>query len=266
MLLNEQKINEYLQKARFTEPLTWHILSSIDSTNRYLKDLPSQPIVTICCAETQTHGRGRLQRSWFSPAAENIYCSIRWPFPNDLKALAPFSLVTTLAIVDTLAFFNLHEDLTIKWPNDLFWQDKKLCGILLETVTQNPDHLDLIIGIGLNVNTDSTSQPITPDTPSKPWCSLYDITHHAWDRNPVIARLIINLYQCVSKFVAQGFEPFMQQWSSLDYLYGKTVTITQGQQIIRGIAQGINLQGELLLMDGNGQQCTIAGGEASVAF
>ena len=267
MLLDKQSIQQSLNQAGFHEQLELYVLESVDSTNRYVKDLTPSEELVLCCAETQTQGRGRFQRNWFSPHAENIYCSIRWHFPNPSNMLSTLSLVISLAILETLQSHfipsvapvipsvarNLsnpanpssqaHQDdrmgnpnlISIKWPNDLLWQDKKLCGILLETFQHPTIGLSVIIGIGLNVNSDSKAHP-SENAPLKPWCSLYDITQNTIDRNKLIAQLLIH----------------------------KTVEILQGNQIIRGVAQGINTEGELLVLDQNHVLWQIASGEASV--
>ena len=295
MLLDKQSIQQSLNQAGFHEQLELYVLESVDSTNRYVKDLTPSEELVLCCAETQTQGRGRFQRNWFSPHAENIYCSIRWHFPNPSNMLSTLSLVISLAILETLQSHfipsvapvipsvarNLsnpanpssqaHQDdrmgnpnlISIKWPNDLLWQDKKLCGILLETFQHPTIGLSVIIGIGLNVNSDSKAHP-SENAPLKPWCSLYDITQNTIDRNKLIAQLLIHIHRYITQFKKAGFAPFLSQWQASDCLQGKTVEILQGNQIIRGVAQGINTEGELLVLDQNHVLWQIASGEASV--
>ncbi len=280
MLLDQHQIQQHLQEANFQEKIECHVLDSIDSTNRYLKDVGSMQNISLCCAETQTHGRGRFQRTWFSPRAENIYCSLRWHFPNPNQGLSALSLVISLAIAQTLQdhYFIHFEDgfdlasqlliskddgLSIKWPNDLIWQDKKLCGILLETIPHPTIGLYVIIGIGLNVNSDSKSHP-SKDAPQKPWCSIYDITQQIVDRNWLIAQLMVVIAEFISRFNKDGFESFMPLWHRYDYLKGKTVRISSNNAIMQGIVQGINTQGELLIKDQKNQNLSINSGEASV--
>ncbi len=288
MLLDKQSIQQSLNQAGFQERIELYVLESVDSTNRYVKDLPPSEELELCCAETQTQGRGRFQRNWFSPHAENIYCSIRWHFPNPSNMLSTLSLVISLAILETLQShfipsvarnFSNPENLSspapqdegrdnpnlisIKWPNDLLWQDKKLCGILLETFQHPTIGLSVIIGIGLNVNSDSKAHR-SENAPLKPWCSLYDITQNTIDRNKLIAQLLIHIHRYITQFKKAGFAPFLSQWQASDCLQGKTVEILQGNQIIRGVAQGINTEGELLVLDQNHVLWQIASGEASV--
>lgn len=179
ILLDSNEITKQLHSEGFSQPFNLHLFTSIDSTNRYLKDLPSSPAVEICCTEMQTQGRGRFGRHWHSPFGENIYCSARWSFNCDLSRLAGLSLVSSLAVVAFLNTLSNSKDIKIKWPNDILWGNKKLCGSLIEILAESNSSAQVIIGIGLNVNTDTENHPL----PDKPWCSLYEIFKQPYDRN-----------------------------------------------------------------------------------
>ncbi len=264
MLLNEALIRQHLQTAGFHDPVGLHVLASVDSTNQYLKDLPPCPEITLCCAETQTQGRGRFQRAWFSPHAENIYCSIRWHFPSTTPALSTLSLIISLAVLRTLQNLQISEEIAIKWPNDLLWQDKKLCGILLESTQQTKHDLQIVVGIGLNVNSDP-QQHQGNTVPNRPWCSLYEITQKTYDRNALIAQLLMNVHRYITQFKATGFVPFLPLWQAADYLYQKQITIVRANQTLQGLAQGITPVGELIVMDHAQHVHHFACGEASIA-
>ncbi len=160
-------IQQQLSTTPFNKPINIHVLDTVDSTNRFLKDLPASDDIDVCCAETQTQGRGRFGRSWHSPYGENIYCSIRWRFDCDFSKLSGSSLVVSLAVLAALK--DISPEIRIKWPNDLLWHGKKLCGSLIEVVGQS----DVVIGIGINVNAIPNDQS---------WCSLYEITGQHDDR------------------------------------------------------------------------------------
>lgn len=264
MQLDESAMRKYLQIVAFNESIDFHIFSSIDSTNRYLKDLPpTTSSIILCCAEMQTQGRGRMQRMWYSPPNDNIYCSFRWQFPKTLSGLSTLSLVVSLAVLHSLQTFPIADNIQIKWPNDIIWQDKKLCGILIETSTSDSHNLNLVVGIGLNVNSDPKTHTSTM-TPTKPWCSLYQITQQHWDRNELIASLVQHTHHYVTMFKNEGFKSFLPLWQRSDYLYGKQVSIQQMNQKIEGIAQGISEQGELLILDHQRDLKKISCGEASI--
>jgi BirA family biotin operon repressor/biotin-[acetyl-CoA-carboxylase] ligase len=253
-----------------------HVLETVDSTNRYLKtalhnnmptarvDTPrnvnaasnSQHLLACCIAETQTAGQGRFGRHWHSPFGENIYFSSQWRLKKPLSELFGLSLLVGLAVLSALDSFHLASDVQIKWPNDLLWHHKKLAGILIETNQAS----DVIIGIGLNVNSTQDSSINTV----KPWTSLCQISGQTWDRNILVAHLIHQLHHHLSLFQQQNLSAFLTRWQSVDFLHGKMVQILQHQHVQQGCAQGITSKGELCLLDNSGKMHYISSGEASL--
>jgi BirA family biotin operon repressor/biotin-[acetyl-CoA-carboxylase] ligase len=259
ILLKQESIKEHLRTRNLTTPFKLHLFTSIDSTNRFLKDLPLSTDLEICCAETQTQGRGRFGRYWYSPFGENIYCSSRWNLPADLTKLSGLSLISSLATLATLKEFKLPSELKIKWPNDIYWTEKKLCGILIELITESNNSVQVIIGIGLNVNNKIKQHPL----PDKPWCSLYEITHQYFDRNLIIAQLISNLEHYIHRFLDKDLEDFMDEWNQADYLAGKSIQLTHHLGHINGTACGVNHLGQLILEDESGIKHAFSSGDTS---
>lgn len=260
ILLNEEVIETCLQKKNWNIAHELHLFSSIDSTNRYLKELPHTNTIPICCAEFQTQGRGRFGRNWYSPFGENIYCSSRWQVPYDLGKLSGLSLVTSLAVLAALNQFNQNQQIKIKWPNDILWQGKKLCGSLIEIIAESHAHAQVIIGIGLNVNSDTQNNTLL----DKPWCSLYEITQKTHDRNELIALLITQLDNYLQRFFKEDFNVFLHEWASHDYLYGKEITVTQTNKTLTGSACGINEIGQLILKDKQGYAHLLSSGDTTL--
>ncbi len=281
ILLDKKQINFqlYEQANRFHI----HLFKSIDSTNLYLQQLPYHKQIDICCAEMQTAGKGRLGRDWYSPFAENIYFSIRWPVTintNSKKStesacsdqgtefftmnqLGALSLIVSLAIKSTIDHFIPDADILIKWPNDLMWHEKKLAGILIELMKMSDQQMAVIIGIGLNVNSLTHQQP-TQSALDRPWCSLLEITGMTFDRNQLIAQLILELNQYIEQFFIYGFNRFLPAWKKSDYLLEKQIKVCQPTRIIHGLAKGVNQLGQLILIDDNGKEHHVASGEASI--
>jgi BirA family biotin operon repressor/biotin-[acetyl-CoA-carboxylase] ligase len=262
ILLNEEQIIEQLTSCSFPNPINLHLFTSIDSTNRYLKDLPTSSIVELCCAEIQTQGRGRFGRHWHSPFGENIYCSSRWSLNCDLSRLSGLSLVTSLAVLATVNEIQPSPDseIKVKWPNDLLWGDKKLCGSLIEIIAESNSNAQIIIGIGLNVNTDTQNHPL----PDRAWCSLFEIFQQKYNRNLLIAKLIVNLEYYFTKFISKGLEAFINEWNQFDYLKGKYITVTQSSGSISGVAAGVNHAGLLILEDDQGNMHYLSSGDTSL--
>jgi BirA family biotin operon repressor/biotin-[acetyl-CoA-carboxylase] ligase len=259
ILLNEQQITKQLTANSFTNSFKLHLFTSIDSTNCYLKDLPTSSTLDICCAEIQTQGRGRFGRHWHSPFGENIYCSSRWSFNCDLSRLSGLSLVTSLAVLATINRINSIPEIKVKWPNDILWGAKKLCGSLIEIIAESHGNSQVIIGIGLNVNTDTSNHPLS----DKPWCSLYEIFHQQYNRNFLIADLIIQLNQYLTNFINKGFIAFIDEWNKFDYLKGKRITVSQSSGSLSGLAYGVNPASQLILVDEHGIKHELSSGDTS---
>lgn len=260
ILLNAEQISNQLNALHCKIPFNLHLMTSVDSTNRFLNDLPTTPLVDVSCAETQTKGRGRLGRTWHSPFGENIYCSSRWHFNDDLNKLSGLSLVVSLSVLTTLQQVYPSTFFKIKWPNDVFWNDEKICGCLIDIQAESNGNAQMIIGIGLNVNSE-THHPLPGGTS---WCSLRQITHQSFNRNLIIASLLFNLSTYLRQFETQGFEAFINEWDAFDYLKGKEVSIIQANRQISGIALGVNPNGLLKLQESDGTQHVLSSGDASV--
>lgn len=129
-------------------------LKKTKSTNTYLKELSQSTNVkegTTIYTDYQSSGRGQRGNSWESEAGRNLlFSTVIYPTFIDANQQFIISQVVALAIKDFLS--KRFNDITIKWPNDIYWKDKKLCGILIENEIMG-DHISKsIIGVGLNVN------------------------------------------------------------------------------------------------------------------
>jgi BirA family biotin operon repressor/biotin-[acetyl-CoA-carboxylase] ligase len=218
-----------------------HVFSQLDSTNRWT--LEEGQCGDVCLAEQQTAGRGRRGRQWQSPAAVNLYFSLRWCFDAVPTHLPLLSLVTGLAVAEALADCGIHGH-GLKWPNDVVLPPspalRKLGGILLEAVGT----LDqVVIGIGLNVNmqTDSLSGI------DQPWASLRDMLGANIDRNTLVAALIQRLIPRLLAFPQLDMAQFQQDWQRWDVLANRPVRVLSGNNTVEGFACGIDAQGQLRL-------------------
>ena len=138
-----------IQKFSFVEKL-YHF-HSIESTNTFaksLKDLPKDGIVVVC-ADKQTAGRGQRQNTFFSEAKGGVFASIVCPVA-DIGLHFIDNRAISLAIYDAVKSTCPVARLSIKWPNDIYWGNKKLCGILLENIPQSSGYI--VVGFGINVN------------------------------------------------------------------------------------------------------------------
>ena len=255
-LLDEKKLQQNLLKAGSRQRL--RIFPMINSTNTYLKNKSID--CDICVAEMQSEGRARFERSWISPFGQNLYCSIKKHFDQDISMLSGLGLVIAVAIADVLNQLNLPESVMIKWPNDLYYQGKKLGGILIELMAESFTNADAIIGFGLNIN-------MLPDhndwNIDREWTSLHMALGGYFDRNVILEKLLIQVEQYMQQFIDNGFEFFQNRYQALSCLQGQFVTLYSGRQKIEGVVQGVTEQGYLILELPDGIVKHFAAGEVS---
>lgn len=248
-LLNKQKITGYL-------PITTHleVLSVIDSTNQYLLDKVSElHSGDTCVAEFQSKARGRRGRRWFSPFGSNLYFSMYWRLDQGIAAAMGLSLVVGITVADTLIQLT-GQNIKVKWPNDLYLNDKKLAGILVELAGKTGDIAHVVIGIGINLAMKNPDEAIV----NQAWINLGEI-----NRNLLVANLMQSLKTALTEFEQHGLAPFIAHWNRLDNFANRKVKLLIGDNIVRGIAKGINEQGALIL-EQEGVIKSYIGGEISL--
>ena len=223
------------------------ILPEIDSTNtelmRRARAGRHEPVLLV--AERQTAGRGRLGRTWQSGQgggeADSLTFSLGLPLaPASWSGL---SLVAGVAVAESL-----HPDLALKWPNDLWWQDRKLGGILVETAGAGEDAgRYVVIGIGFNLAAPLDDGLRTPAAGLRGL--MPGITAPA-----VLEAVAPALVQAVLDFAATGFAPWQPRFAARDALRGRAVVLSDGRT---GTAASVDAEGAL--------QFHTAGGTASVS-
>lgn len=263
-LLDAEKIYQVVADNALRKRLKLDIHFSLSSTSDHLKKeidhVQNSNSITFCLAEHLSAARGRLGRSWHAPFGENIYCSSLWSLNKDASELSGLSLIIGLAVVMALQDYGFQEPLSVKWPNDVMCQNKKMAGILIEIVGVSNQEAQLIIGIGLNVNMHAKKKsPI-----KQPWTSLAEITNTLHDRNKIVGLLIKRLSNMMNTFLEEGFSPFLPLWEKYDYLRGQHIQLQQLKHYYEGRVMGIDEQGNLLLKQKTGGVLPFAIGEASI--
>jgi BirA family biotin operon repressor/biotin-[acetyl-CoA-carboxylase] ligase len=235
------------------------VLFAVDSTNRHVNQ---QPVTTsgkavLCVAELQQAGRGRRGRSWLAPFGESICMSLGWLFESMPPNFSSLSLVVGVALIRVLRKQGAAE-VGVKWPNDLLWRGNKLAGVLIEMRGEPDGPAQVVIGIGLNTCLSATSrEQLAAQQLSV--CDLHEILGEHLDRNALVAAFTCELLTCLQRFAQDGFAPFMAEWQSYDLLYKAEVQVLQGEQRLLGIAQGVSLDGSLLLYTPDGVRSFISG-------
>ena len=258
-LLEAEHIRARLSPAVKDRLAELDILPLVDSTNRYLMAAASQGAASgrVVLAEQQTAGRGRLGRTWVSPFGGNIYCSLLWRFDMATHVLSGLGIAVAVALATALS---AHvADIQIKWPNDIFWQGKKLAGILLEMQGEANGPAAIVIGIGVNVDMPkSAHQQI-----DQAWSDVQKASGKPVSRNGLAASIIEQLVLAINRFEREGLAGFIARWSQWDMLKNQPVQLVTANQTIPGIARGIDDSGALRLESGGGLKSYMAG-EASL--
>ena len=262
-LLDKKNITQYVDNKNLRYINKIEIFDELPSTNTYLADeIKTSNTNSICFAEHQTAGRGRLGRSWLSPFAKNIYLSLSWQFTKSPQELSSLGLAVAVAITEALKIYGIKEDIALKWPNDVLWQNRKLAGILVELFGETHHVYNAIIGVGLNVN----MPPKLGKKITQKWCDIAQITNSKPQRNKLAGILLDQLLTAVSIYQDNGLKLFIKKWRKLDATYGKKVTIITSLQKFTGTGLGINESGYFLLKDSSGKVQAFASGEVSLKF
>lgn len=221
------------------------IFDSVDSTSSWL--LENGACGDVCLSETQTAGRGRRGNQWVSPDAGNIYFSLCWCFKEITEHWSLLGLVVGIAMADTLKELGLDEP-RVKWPNDIFWKERKLGGILLESKDQSGR---VVIGIGLNVNMPDDIESSSNQLISQPWVSLQEaMGANKVSRNRAVAIMMNNLRSRLVNFATLNIDNFLQEWKAWDVLSERLVTIQKNGNDSSGKVVGIDRQGRIgILME-----------------
>jgi len=263
------------------------VFSEIDSTNRWASQMMADHGCggVLCLSEKQTAGRGRYGKSWYSPFGENIYFSWGCEIEKPIEELSTLSLVVGVHLAKAFEKIGVS-NITLKWPNDLFLNEKKIAGVLIEVIgspalTKTSGKLNtvqVVIGVGININMRSDSENI-----AKPWCSLLsEIEANGWEqrfenymiehdgrkkicRNKLAKVLITDIIEGVMNFAEVGFDFYKAIWSRFDCLKNRRVVFCENQNRIVGVGRGISASGEYLV-DVDGQIKTLKYGELSVAL
>ena len=240
---------------------TVHYYSTIGSTNDVARRLAENGATegTLVIADEQSTGRGRLNRTWVSPPKKNLLFTLI--FRPAMKPLQVFrlTLISSLSIVRAIEEETGLQAL-IKWPNDLYLKNKKLCGILTEFAC-DPDRVAYcLVGIGINVNLDPSRYPeINGLATSIAHCLGREVP-----RVPILKRILERIEEYYGRLQQEGVAALRSEWNNLSFIVGKRVMVTSGESEEEGVAESIDEDGFLILRDVNGGQKRILSGDVSL--
>lgn len=245
--LNIDYIRENLRTLSLGQSL--YYFEKVSSTNDKLAELARGGAAegTAILAETQTSGRGRSGNAWYSPPGFGIYLSVL--FRPELPAIRLSGITLAWGLSCARAIGQCTPaTVMIKWPNDLYLHGRKIGGLLTEHFAEEEGQF-LVLGIGLNVNNELIPLELC-DTAS----SIYLETGCGLYREDLILKILENLEADYRRFVASGLDELREELEPRFYLTKRwvSVEIAKGESV-RGVATGFDLQGALLVIDGQGQ-------------
>lgn len=236
-------ITERTAEGMFGRSFRYH--DEIESTNVEAKRLAAAgaPEGTVVVAESQSAGRGRLGRRWTSPAGKGLLFSALLRPPLGMADAHLLTIVAAAAACDAIESV-VPVNVRIKWPNDLFIDDRKVGGILLEAAGEQ-DAIDwVVIGMGLNVNTEYSELPVALRRTA---VSLKVASGRPVDRSELLARLLLALEESYLDAARNGFDGALGRFRERDYLLKRCVSVQTRRGPVVGEAAGIDEKGALLV-------------------
>jgi BirA family biotin operon repressor/biotin-[acetyl-CoA-carboxylase] ligase len=236
---------------------------SIDSTNIAAKDLALKgaPDGTVVVAENQTKGKGRMKRSWLSLPGENILFSVIFYPKIGTDLVFRVTMFASIAAVRAIRRI-CKVDAKIKWPNDLYINEKKVCGILSEFSADFDSVHYTVVGIGLNVNFNTSKNREIKNIAT----SLMEACGERTSRLSVFTALLEELDLLYKSFMKTGGEGLEKEWNKHSMVVGRKVKIISGNDEKLGVVKGINKYGHLILLNENGLKEEIVCGDLSLRF
>jgi len=242
--MRSEPINESAaRQAVERHGLDWHYRHNTASTNAdalQYHDIHQREVVAF--SEAQSAGRGRRGRQWLSPFARNIYCTIGITKEIPANRQGLLSIVTGLALCRALRQ-SADAAVSLKWPNDVLSDGRKLGGILIESKPLGDDRFFFAIGFGLNIHMDADeltgiSQPAT---------SLEQIAVSQIDRTQVLTTSIDSVIDSIRAFESDAVQDLVSEFERFDAFHGCPVEVVTSDNRIAGVNRGITADGQLQL-------------------
>lgn len=222
-------------------------LESVDSTNNYAMakahaGMASQG--TVFFAYEQWAGKGQRGKTWASNPGENIIMSlVLEPVFLPITQQFPLSACIALACHDFFSRYAIPDDVYIKWPNDLYWRDRKAGGILIENSFKGDQWQFAIVGTGININ-----QVVFPETAKNP-VSLKQITGRTFD-TPALAR---ELGDCLElrygQLLTGAALSLLEEYNTVLYRLNQPVRLKKDNAVFETVVKGVTATGELMTQD-----------------
>ena len=255
-------------RAELSEPCQAHLhqlelLFEVDSTNTRLAAAAPPPPGTaaVCLSELQHAGRGRLGRRWIAPFGGGIAMSLGWTCSDVVRTLPALSLGVGVAVSRALERAGA-QGISLKWPNDIWFQDRKLGGVLIELRAEAGGAAHVVIGVGINVSLSEQVRREIEATGAAA-AAVTDACRSPPSRNLVAGAILDELLSMLVQYERHGFAAFRDAWTALDGLKDRPAQVAVGGTVIFGVARGVDADGALML-ETQGRMQRFVSGEASL--
>jgi BirA family transcriptional regulator, biotin operon repressor / biotin---[acetyl-CoA-carboxylase] ligase len=262
-LLDAGRIGAQVDLGRRSKIRDIELLFEVDSTNTRLLSAAPPPAgcADACLTEIQHVGRGRRGRRWIAPFGTGVALSVAWTFADAARALPALSLAVGVAVIRAVRRAGAR-GVTLKWPNDIWFEDCKIGGVLIDLRAEAGGPAHVVIGVGVNVALPPAARRAIEATGVRA-AGLTDACAAAPSRNLVAGAILDELLSMLGLFEREGFAAFRDEWTALDALNGRSAQVLLGDTAILGLARGVDHEGALLLETGDRMQRFVSG-EASL--
>jgi BirA family biotin operon repressor/biotin-[acetyl-CoA-carboxylase] ligase len=249
-LLDLEAIQTRIGDKEVVAAFHWQYRLLTESTNAdALALFESHQKPCIALAEMQSAGKGRRGRHWISPFAKNIYCTIGIHRAIEAHNLGLISILTGIGLCKVLSR-STGDAVQLKWPNDIYYQNQKLGGILIESRPTTEGNYYFAIGFGINVSMTAEDLEAVPQAAT----SVNLISGAPISRNLLLAEVIRQVVQMIHGFDESSIVELVEEFNHHDAFHNQRIRVTTSSQSIYGVNKGINHSGQLELETEAGRQ------------
>ena len=250
--MNIPELKKYINTAVVGKEIMY--FDKLESTNSHLYECAASGSLndgSVMIANTQSKGRGRIKRNWISPEGSNLYMSVLLKPRINPDHASIFTFLASCALNDTMRLFGI--ECSIKWPNDILVNGKKISGVLTELSYTGTKVNFLVVGMGVNINmTANFMKKTMPDIHEKV-TSIQSELGKAVEREKFTGALLNNIDMFYLKFLNHGNNSVLSEWTKRWKSKGSKVEVRDGNRIYSGIAESVDEKGFLYIRNDKGQ-------------
>lgn len=249
MSWDESLFRRRLKTRRFGRELVW--MPELDSTNRWLFDHAAEFTMSggVAVTDHQTAGRGRYERVWYDVPGSSLLFSVLLRYKTCPEGTGYLAFLPAISLGDALmAHCNDSCRVSLKWPNDILLNGRKVAGILGQTIIQGDDSLS-VVGVGFNL---VVQRKELPEEIRERATSVLDESGISLTRESVLAELLERLESLYDRFLAHDWAGLRYQWERYAPERGTPMIRREGTEVFSGRYEGVGDGGQLLLRDETG--------------